>query len=80
LRLEEYIARRKKEDRLNEFDANARVENTKVCVNYIFEYFNSYLSITEAEDKTALQNEKTEKYRKQLEGYDLYVVSESGTI
>ncbi|MFC1912174.1 hypothetical protein ACFLXG_03365 [Chloroflexota bacterium] len=70
LRLEEYVARRKKEDRLNEFDSNARMENIKVCVNYIFEYFNSYLNITEAEDKTILQAEKIEKYRKQLEGYD----------
>jgi hypothetical protein len=70
LRFEEYMARRKKEDRLNEFDINARTENIKVCVNYVFEYFNNYLSITEAEDKTVLQNEKFEKYRKQLEEYD----------
>lgn len=70
LRLEEYVARRKKEDRLNEFDLNARMENIKVCVNYIFEYFNNHLDITEAENKTVLQAEKIEKYRKQLEGYD----------
>jgi hypothetical protein len=70
LRLEEYVARRKKEDRLNEFDSNARMENIKICVNYIFEYFNNYLNITEAEDKTVLQTEKIEKYRKHLEGYD----------
>lgn len=70
LRLEEYVARRKKEDRLNEFDSNARLENIKVCVNYIFEYFNNYMNVTEAEDKMILQNEKIEKYRKQLEGYD----------
>jgi hypothetical protein len=56
LRFEEYVARRKKEDRLNEFDVNARTENIKVCVNYVFEYFNNYLSITEGEDKTVLQN------------------------
>lgn len=48
LRFEEYIARRKKEDQLNEFDVNARPENIKICVNYVFEYFNSYLSIAEA--------------------------------
>ncbi len=27
LRFEEYVARRKKEDRLNEFDVDARIEN-----------------------------------------------------
>jgi hypothetical protein len=70
LRFEEYVARRKKEDRLNEFDVHARAENMKTCVNYVFEYFNNYLSITEAEDKTVLQNQKIEKYRKQLGEYD----------
>lgn len=70
LRFEEYIARRKKEDRLNEFDVDTRAENIKICVNYVFEYFNNYLSITAAEDKMALQNEKIERYRKQLEEYD----------
>jgi hypothetical protein len=70
LRFEEYVARRKKEDRLNEFDVDARSENIKIYVNYVFEYFNNYLSITEVEDKTVLQNEKIEKYRKQLEEYD----------
>lgn len=70
LRFEEYIARRKKEDRLNEFDINARSENIQICVNYVFEYFNRYLSITKAEDNTVLQNEKIGKYRKQFEEYD----------
>ena len=46
LRFEEYVARRKKEDRLNEFDVNARAENLRICVNYVFEYFNNYLDIT----------------------------------
>ena len=39
LKFEEYVARRKKENRLNEFDADNRIENIKVCVNYVFEYF-----------------------------------------
>lgn len=43
LHFEEYVARRKKEDRLNEFDIAARAENIKTCVNYVFEYFNNYL-------------------------------------
>ncbi|MBC2724363.1 hypothetical protein [Desulfosporosinus sp.] len=68
--LEEYIARRKKEDHLNEFDLDARNENMRICVNYVFEYFNNYLNITEAEEKTALQNEKLSKYRQQLRDYE----------
>lgn len=70
LNLEEYIAKRKKEDLLNEFDKNKKENNLKICVNYIFEYFNNYLNITELEERTILKNEKLEKYRKQLCNYD----------
>ena len=70
LQFEDYIVRRKKEDRLNEFDVDARSENLRTCVNYVFEYFNNYLDITAAENKTVLENEKIEKYRKQLREYD----------
>ncbi len=70
LSIEEYIARRKKEDKLNEFDLDARTQNMKTCVDYVFEYFNNYLDITEAEEKTVLHNEKLEKYRKQLRDYE----------
>ncbi|MDD2509913.1 MAG: hypothetical protein PHP26_01655 [Syntrophomonas sp.] len=70
LSIEEYIARRKKEDRLDEYDVNQRADNLKNCVNYVFEYFNNYLNITEAEEKTALKEEKLEKYRQQLLDYE----------
>ncbi|MDU6361769.1 MAG: hypothetical protein E6590_17705 [Clostridiales bacterium] len=70
LTIEEYIARRKKEDRLNEFDVDKRTENMKFCVDYVFEYFNNYLNITKAEERTVLHNEKLEKFKKQFEAYD----------
>ncbi|NLK34360.1 MAG: hypothetical protein GX301_02765 [Gracilibacteraceae bacterium] len=70
LGIEEYIARRKKEDKLNEFNMDERTQNMKICVDYIFEYFNNYLNSTEAEEKTVLKNEKLEKYHKQLREYD----------
>lgn len=70
LSIEEYIARRKKEDRLNEFDIEARSQNLKICVDYVFEYFNNYLNTTEAEEKTVLHSEKLDKYRKQLQDYE----------
>lgn len=56
LKLEEYIAKRKKEDVLNEFDKDKKDNNLKICVNYIFEYFNNYLNITELEERTILKN------------------------
>ena len=41
----------------------------RVCINYVFEYFNNYLE-TNASDTTVLQNEKIEKYRKKVREYD----------
>jgi hypothetical protein len=70
LSIEEYIARRKREDRLNEYDVDARAENIRLCVNYVFEYFNNYLDLSEAEGRTALENEKLDKYRRQLRDYE----------
>lgn len=68
--IEEYVAKRKKEDHLNEFDIESRNENIKTCVNYIFEYFNNYLNITELDEKTILKDQKLEKYMQQLKEYD----------
>ena len=68
--LEEYIIRRKKEDGINEYDVEKRMENTRICVNYVFEYFNNYLETKPADEKTALHEQKVDKYRHQLREYD----------
>jgi hypothetical protein len=70
LPLEAYIAKRKSEDNLNEFDLEKRNENARICVNYVFEYFNNYLDISAVDEKTVLKDIKLEKYRKTLEYYD----------
>jgi hypothetical protein len=70
LSIEEYIARRKREDGINELDRESRMENLQTCVGYVFEYFNQYLDITKMEEQTALNNERLEKYRKQLHLYE----------
>jgi len=72
--IEEYIANRKKEDKLNEFDFNLKQENLRTCVNYVFEYYNNVLNITEAEERTILKDEKLDKLRKQLEGFSPNVI------
>lgn len=36
MNIEEYIKKRKTEDRINEFDLENRVENLRVVVNYVF--------------------------------------------
>ena len=45
LSLEEYIEKRKTEDGINEFDVSQKINNIRTCINYIFEYFDQYLSI-----------------------------------
>lgn len=67
--LEEYIIKRKREDGINEFDLEKRMENTRICVNYIFEYFNNYLDTRPADEKTVLHEQKVDKYRKILSQY-----------
>jgi len=71
LSIEEYIAQRKREDSLNEFDADLRIDNMRIIVNYVFEYFNNYINITPEEEKTALHNEKIARYANTLNDYDL---------
>ena len=66
LKLEEYIAKRKKEDGMDEFDKSKRSENTKASVNYVFEFFNQYIDITETIPLTTIKNKKVEKYRRAL--------------
>lgn len=70
LRVEEYIYQRKTEDGLNEFDNSLKMENTKKVIDYVFEYFNQYLTENAIDERTVLQNEKILKLQKQLDIYD----------
>ncbi|MEK4339152.1 hypothetical protein [Brevibacillus sp. FSL L8-0710] len=70
LTVEEYIAKRKKEDQLNEFSLANRMENMKTCVNYVFEYFNQYLDISKLDEQTVLNNERLEKYKNSISEFE----------
>lgn len=70
LSLEEYISKRKKEDRINEFDIESKTQNMQTCMNYIFEYFNQYLDTTKMDEKSVLNEERLEKYKKSLRHYE----------
>lgn len=68
--IDEYIVKRKHEDGINEFDLEKRMENTRICVNYVFEYFNNYLDTVPVDEKTILHEQKIDKYRKNLVKYN----------
>jgi len=70
LTIEEYIARRKKEDSLNEFSLDDRMRNMKACVDYVFEYFNQYLDDSKMNEATILNNERLDKYRNTIAQFD----------
>ncbi|MDQ0157502.1 argonaute-like protein implicated in RNA metabolism and viral defense [Robertmurraya andreesenii] len=70
LSLEEYISKRKKEDRINEFDIESKAQNMQTCMNYIFEYFNQYLDDSKLDEKTVLNEERLEKYKNSLRQYE----------
>ncbi len=67
--LEQYILMRKKEDSLNEYDLSKRSENIRICVNYIFEYFDNYLVNSPDSEKTFLEEKKQDKYRQIVSNY-----------
>lgn len=69
LHLEEYIAQRKKEDHLNEFDMEQKIGNMRTCIDYIFEYFDQYLVLEGAQERTLEENELLTKYEKSLRDY-----------
>jgi hypothetical protein len=47
-----------------------RTDNTRLCINYVFEYFNNYLETRAADEQTVLHEEKVDKYRNILRDYD----------
>lgn len=69
LKLEEYIEKRKSEDGINEFDSSQKINNIRMCINYIFEYFDQYLPMQGTEKRTVAENIKLSKYEKSLGEY-----------
>ena len=67
--LEQYILMRKKEDSLNEYDLSKRSENIRICVNYVFEYFDNYLENSPDSEKTIQEEKKQDKFRQSLSKY-----------
>lgn len=73
MKLEEYIYKRKREDGINEYDFDKRYENIRICVNYIFEYFNNYIETKSFNEKTILHDRKVDYYSKTIGDYNTEV-------
>lgn len=71
LTIEEYIAIRKEEDKLNEWDVKALQDDTRTVVNYAFEYFNNYLIISDLKRQSIQVNWRARKLKNQLKEYSV---------
>lgn len=69
LTIDEYIASRKREDNLKDFDLDHRSKNIRICVDYVFDYFNDYLAQHEQKAKTFMDIDKIEKYSSRVSAY-----------
>jgi hypothetical protein len=74
LKLEEYIEKRKSEDCINEFDSSQKINNIRICIDYIFEYYDQYLPLQGTEKRTVAENEKLQKYEKTLKEYSENII------
>ncbi|MFW6015436.1 MAG: hypothetical protein ACOCRK_03300 [bacterium] len=67
--LEEYIRKRKREDRIDEFNVEERVTNMGRCINYVVEYFDKYVDPDKRNIDYEKRKAKCKKYKKQLRNY-----------
>ncbi|RXI64476.1 hypothetical protein DP134_13210 [Clostridium tetani] len=79
LKLEEYISKRKKEDRIDEFDFKKHSENMGSVIKYVTDYFNNYLNLEDYDYEQTKIQQTVEKFKKDIqkrypETYD-YIIS-----
>lgn len=71
--LDKFIEKRLKDDKKDLFDLSKKEVNLQDCVNYVFEYFNTYINIDEQKATQIENDEKLIKYSKQIEKYSTNV-------
>lgn len=73
--LDEFIKKRLKDDERDLLDLSKKEVNLQDCVNYVFEYFNTYINIDEKQSIQIENDEKLVKYSRQIEKYSSNVQS-----
>ncbi len=64
--VEQYIAQKKKKDKLDEFDFKNHAENMAAVMKYVMEYFNSYLNPEEYDYETIKFEQTTLKIEREV--------------
>lgn len=67
LKIEDYITKCKKEDKLNEFDFEKNSDNMQAIIQYVMDYFNNYLNIDQYSQEQMKTQQIIEKFKKGIE-------------
>ncbi|MGC7872157.1 hypothetical protein ACPUYX_11580 [Desulfosporosinus sp. SYSU MS00001] len=67
LTIDEYIARLKKADKLDEFDFLKQSENMAAVMNYVMSYFNEYLTMETYDAEVIKQKHTTNKLGEEIQ-------------
>lgn len=62
-KLEEYITKRKKEDKIDEFDFKKHSENMASIIKYVTDYFNNYLNLEDYDYEMVKTQETVDKFK-----------------
>ncbi|EOH87510.1 hypothetical protein ACTNBL_08315 [Enterococcus villorum] len=67
--LDKFIEQRLMDDKKNLLDLSRKETNLQDCINYVFDYFNTYINIDETQFLQIENDEKVAKYQRQIEKY-----------
>lgn len=71
MKIEEYIKLRKTQDKMNEYDIENKISNLHQTIDYVFEFFTTYVNIDAQQQRQIEKNEKINRYQRQLTDYSL---------
>ncbi len=75
LSLSDYVAMRINQDEIDERNRSKRLENIRICTDYVLEYFTSYIDISPEEELTIREKKKLEILRTNYSKFS-YEISE----
>lgn len=67
LKLEEYIVKRKKEDKIDEFDFKKHSANMASIIKYVTDYFNNYLSLEDYDYEKIKTQQTVDKFKNDIQ-------------
>ena len=73
IKIEEYLKKRKTDEKINEFDFEKKSENLQIFINYVIEYFNTYVDIDQLKREMLEDDIKLRGYNKLILDYNLEI-------